>query len=39
MFTKMIIVNSENHTKYINTFCGQLQGSFNIKKRGTYYNI
>jgi hypothetical protein len=38
IFTKIIVVHSENHTKLINTFCGLNADYFNYKGGGTYSN-
>jgi hypothetical protein len=36
LFKKIIAVYSENHTKPINTLCGQSAELLNVKAGGTY---
>jgi hypothetical protein len=36
LYSEIIAVCSQIHTKHINTLCGQYLGFFNVKRGGTY---
>jgi len=38
LYREIIAVYSENHTKHVNTLCGQKVELLNVKHGGTYIN-